>query len=103
MSFEHLPDTLVVHILEYVPNAPRSRSVSKQFNVIISNIEFRVFKNSNEYIKELSPPVYFLRKDDKYHKLILDQAIIEGRLDLIIGPNKSSYKFNVNICMINAA
>ena len=96
MSFEDLPNELLVQILKCVPDASHCRVVSKRFNDIIIDIEHRVFKNPNKYIEELSAPVYFLLKDDKYRKLIWDKAIVKGILQLVITISESGYKFDPN-------
>ncbi len=103
MTIEDLPDELLVQILEYVPTAYKLNVVSKRFNDIVNDIQCRVFKNPNKYIEELSPPVYFLLYDNKYHKVIWDKAISKGHLDLIIELKKLNYIFNVNVSMGNAA
>lgn len=103
MSFEDLPNELLVQILKCVPNASPLNIVSKQFNNIICDIERRVFKNPDKYIEELSAPVYFLLKDKKYHKSIWDQAILKGNLDLIIKLGDLGYRYIPNWEMTQAA
>lgn len=103
MSFEDLPDELLVQILEYVPNASHLFNVSRQFNNIVNDIKCRVLLNPNKYIEELPPPVYFLLGDPKYHKSIWDKALLNGDLHLIIELNKLGYKFKVNDAMSSAA
>lgn len=90
-SFEDLPNEILVLIFEYVPYAPRIRGVSKQFNDIVKDIEERVFKNPNKYIEELSAPVYFLLKNNVYHKSIWDKAIVKGNSDLLTELNALEY------------
>ena len=103
MSLEDLPNELLIMILEYVPDASHIRTVCKQFNNIVGDIERRVFNNSDKYIEKLSPPVYFLLKYYKYHELIFGRAIIKGNLNLIIELDRLGYKFDADVSMKNAA
>ena len=93
MTSEELLDELLAQVSSWFSDGPRR----------LSNLKQEVFKNPDKYIEELSPPVYLLLKDNKYHKLIWDRAIVKGDLKLITKLDELGYKYDVNRSMKSAS